>query len=67
MILEELIILYLNPSTKKRELHTNSYCNSVNVNEIYLLNRKTLLVKFTSRNGVHSVYLYRLVEDDSSP
>ena len=36
------------------------------IDGMYLLDRKTLLVIFNS-NGSHSLYLYRLVEDNSSP
>ena len=37
------------------------------VHELYLLDRKTLLVKLQNWEGAHSLYMYRLVEDDSSP
>ena len=39
---------------------------NMEVDDLYLLDRKTLLVKLESRNH-GQLYLYRLVEDDSSP
>ena len=35
--------------------------------KVYLLDKTTLLVKFTRKDGVHSLYLYRFVDDESSP